>query len=142
MFLFVQVGSISSYILAQFEFYIDLELIRLCMLPSVRDMTSVGFRRSSFAFRSQWELISDGDVGLKVAYNGMRGPYVYLEEPYVGPRHKLPSALQWSFSTRAYARRLCSFSRIYCTICLSQKIFVGLRGPSVDTRGPKAGCLR
>ena len=85
MFLFVQVGSISSYILAQFEFYIDLEFIRLCMLPSVRDMTSVGFRRSSFAFRSQWELISDGDVGLKVAYNGMRGPYVHLEEPPCRP---------------------------------------------------------
>ena len=85
VFLFVQVGSISSHILAQFEFYIDLEFIRLCMLPFVRDMASVGFRRSSFAFQSQWEPISDGDVGLKVAYNGMRGPYVHLEEPFVGP---------------------------------------------------------
>ena len=44
-------------------------------------MTSVGFRRSSFAFQSQWEVISDRDVGLNVAYNGMRGPYVRLEEP-------------------------------------------------------------
>ena len=65
-----------SFILAQFEFYIDFEFIRLCMQPSVRDMSSVGFG-SSFAFQSRWEVISDGDVGLKVACNGMRGPYVH-----------------------------------------------------------------
>ena len=98
VFLFVQVGSISSHIIAQFEFYTDLEFIRLCMLPSVRDMASVGFRRSSFAFQSQWEPISDGDVGLKVAYNGMRGPYVHLEEPFVGP----PKQTSVSFTMRFF----------------------------------------
>ena len=98
MFLFVQVGSISSYILAQFEFYIDLEFIRLCMLPSVRDMTSVGFRRSSFAFRSQWDLISDGDVGLKVDYNGMRRSYVHLKGPSFGP----PRQTSVSFTMRFF----------------------------------------
>ena len=67
------------------------------MLPSVCDMTSVGFRRSSFAFRSQWELISDGDVGLKVAYNGMRGPYVHFEEPSVGPPKQTSISFTMSF---------------------------------------------
>ena len=67
------------------------------MQPTLHDMTSVGFKRYSYAFQSQWEVISGGDVGLKDALNGMRGQNVQLDEPSIGPRDKLPSALQCSF---------------------------------------------
>ena len=118
LFLFVQVGSISSYILTQFEFHVDFEFIRLCMLPSICDMTSVGFRRSSFAVLKGWEVISD--LGVAYIGNGMRRPYVSLEEPSVGPLGQTSVSLTMSFFSRAYVRRICSFSRTYCTICLSQ----------------------
>ena len=99
MFLFVQVSSISSYILAQFEFYLDFKFIRLGMLPSVHDMTSVGFRTSSFAFLSQWDVISDGDFGLRVADINMRRPYAHLEEPSVGPLRQTSVSFTIPFST-------------------------------------------
>ena len=44
------------------------------------------------------------------------------------PRDKLSSALQCPFFTRAHARRICSFSRIHCAICLSQKILSQAEG--------------
>ena len=97
LLLFVQVVSVSSYILAQFEFYGDFKLIRLCMLPAVCDMTSVGFRRSSFAFLKGWEVISDGDAALGVAYLGMERSYVRLEEPSVGPPRQTSVSLTMIF---------------------------------------------
>ena len=44
------------------------------------------------------------------------------------PRDKLSSALQCPFFTRAHVRRICSFSRIHCAICLSQKILSQAEG--------------
>ena len=73
------------------------------MLPFVRDMSSIGFRKSSFAYQSRWEVISYGDVGLKVAYNGMRGSYVHMEEPYVGPPRQTSVSLTMLF----FYPRLC-----------------------------------
>ena len=66
----------------------------------------------------------DGDIGLRVTYVGMKRPYVHLEEPSVDPLRQIFVSFT-IFFTRAHARLICSFSRIHCTICLSQKILRG-----------------
>ena len=40
-------------------------------------MISVGFQRPSVDFQRRWKVISDGDVGLRVAYADLRADIAY-----------------------------------------------------------------
>ena len=73
VFLIVHVDAFNSYILAQFEIYLDFELIKLFMLVFLTsEMTSVDFQRYADAFLRRWNVIPDGDVGLRVANFDLR----------------------------------------------------------------------
>ena len=46
-------------------------------------MISISFAISSAAFERRWEVILDGDVGLRIAYVSLRELYVHLGESSV-----------------------------------------------------------
>ena len=98
-------------------------------------MTSVGFRRSSLAFLSRCEDVSDGDDGLRVAYIGMRRPYVHLEEPSVGPLRQTSVSFTMPFFLPEPMLGGCTISLGFFapSACL-RRSFVGLDRPSVDLR--------
>ena len=112
--------------LAQFKFYLDFKFTRSGMLPSVRDVTSVGFRRSSFAFLSRWEVISDREVGLRVAYIDMRRPYASLEESSIG----LMRQTSVSFTMPFFYPSLCQVDMLFQSDSLHH-LFVSEESPSV-----------
>ena len=150
VFLFIQVGSISSYILDQFEFYLDCELSNyLCYLPFERDdlrWISMALCRLLRPMGGHLRRRCWHESCLCRPERAAIGTLsqAHLGEPSVGRLTGNSGSFRMPFSARAYDRQQYSFSQVHCTICSFPRILRRLRGPSVDLRVPyrgERGCL-